>query len=440
MKHPSILNRCQEFIAIGALPSSTIAAICDFFVNKHGNIVIIFLGLISAIIAFILYIIIKRSHRLNKDSLLLEKITGNDVIYWDYEKPIKSHGIHLVIIFSIVCFVFGYYSTKNVATGGVLGSNIEFVQQLREQTMDLQEIKTILTQVKKETSDDPVKEIANRGRMWNANSFNDAIREGDIKAVELYLQGGMIFNSSTYTLTLKAKDPKLQQILLAGMPSTESTSICRSMTSDTLRPIPFDLRETTSHSLDSIKAYVSDFHLDALRKACSHNVAYRQAILEDLRKEEKSFQEQQQLVAQVQAYKISESACLKKYLGKGEVALWQRVRENHKTSYEGFNFEISLYQGLMRSVSEHRHTFQWANDETTARLIRDYVEESCKRIANIQIKEGEAPGRGILGGGIMHVTQPELMWINHINVDEIYYQGTDLKIKKNQLIEKYVLS
>lgn len=440
MKHPSVLNRCQELIAIGALPSGTIAAVCDFFVNKNGNVVTIFIGLIAAAAAFILYFIIKVNSRLNNNSTFLEKITGNDIIYWDYQNPIKSHGVHLAAVFSIVSCLFGYFSTKNVSNGGVLGGNIEFVQQLREQTMDLKDIKIILTQVKKETSEDPVKEIANRGRMWNVSSFNDAIREEDTKAIELYLQGGMIFNSISYELVLHVKKPKLQEVLLVGIPPTESASVCRTLEATSLRSIPYELRNTTSHTLDSLKAYVSDFKLTVLRKACAQNEEYRKYVAKELNKDEDSFKEKQNLISQVEAQKIPETACLRKYLGKGEVALWQVVRDKHETPYEGFNFEISLYDGLMRAVSEHRSLFSWADDKTTARVIRDLVEESCRRIANFEIKEGAEPGRGIAGGGFIGYTQPELLWKNHLKIKETYYRGSDLDVKKNQLIENYVFS
>lgn len=45
--------------------------------------------------------------------------------------------------------------------------------------------------VKKETSDDPRKEIANLGMSWSSASFGEAIRRNDVKAVKLFLEGGM---------------------------------------------------------------------------------------------------------------------------------------------------------------------------------------------------------------------------------------------------------
>lgn len=48
-----------------------------------------------------------------------------------------------------------------------------------------------LDDVKKETSNDPMKELANRGISWTSASFGDAIKRNDTKTVKLFLEGGM---------------------------------------------------------------------------------------------------------------------------------------------------------------------------------------------------------------------------------------------------------
>lgn len=53
------------------------------------------------------------------------------------------------------------------------------------------ETKEAIGRVKQETSDDPRKELANMGISWGADPFRQMIKEGDIRAVDLFLQGGM---------------------------------------------------------------------------------------------------------------------------------------------------------------------------------------------------------------------------------------------------------
>lgn len=45
--------------------------------------------------------------------------------------------------------------------------------------------------VKKETSDDPKKELANRGIPWKVESLEEAVRRGDVEAIKLFKDGGM---------------------------------------------------------------------------------------------------------------------------------------------------------------------------------------------------------------------------------------------------------
>lgn len=45
--------------------------------------------------------------------------------------------------------------------------------------------------VKKETSDDPKKELANLGINWSEQSFVYALKQGDLTTIELFLRGGM---------------------------------------------------------------------------------------------------------------------------------------------------------------------------------------------------------------------------------------------------------
>lgn len=62
-----------------------------------------------------------------------------------------------------------------------------------------------LGNVKKESSDDPRKELANLGVKWELDSFIAAIRDNDLKTVKLFLDGGFNFKNSSIRTALVQK-------------------------------------------------------------------------------------------------------------------------------------------------------------------------------------------------------------------------------------------
>lgn len=60
-----------------------------------------------------------------------------------------------------------------------------------------QNIENKLDNIKQETSTDPRKELANMGMSWHYDHFLDALRNQDMRAIELYLQGGMKFRAGS---------------------------------------------------------------------------------------------------------------------------------------------------------------------------------------------------------------------------------------------------
>src|SRR5262249_50915199 len=56
---------------------------------------------------------------------------------------------------------------------------------------DVRSMKEAVGSLKKETSDDPRKELANIGVTWSGNTFLDAVRSGDLRALKLFVAGGV---------------------------------------------------------------------------------------------------------------------------------------------------------------------------------------------------------------------------------------------------------
>jgi hypothetical protein len=151
---------------------------------------------------------------------------------------------------SIVLLLPAHLLTHAAPAGGQLGSHVSLVrdaqdrlgvvdariqevanttQSIKKDTAaikkDTGEIKAKLDNVKKETSDDPRKELANLGVAWSTQSFVDSLKAGDARVVELFLAGGMsptvLHNSASavlYILQPRLPDPSpmLKLMIEAG--------------------------------------------------------------------------------------------------------------------------------------------------------------------------------------------------------------------------------
>lgn len=78
---------------------------------------------------------------------------------------------------------------------GVFASLMPAVSRLQQSLtgMDvkLDQISAKLDNVKRETSEDPRKELANLGVSWSGENFLNAVKDGDTRTVQLFLDGGM---------------------------------------------------------------------------------------------------------------------------------------------------------------------------------------------------------------------------------------------------------
>lgn len=75
---------------------------------------------------------------------------------------------------------------------GTSASKIEVAASNIEQSSStIKQVDAKLDQVKKETSADPRKELANRGISWDVKNLSAAVKNQDIETVRLFLEGGM---------------------------------------------------------------------------------------------------------------------------------------------------------------------------------------------------------------------------------------------------------
>lgn len=102
----------------------------------------------------------------------------------------------------IILFTTFYYSDKSEGQRGVLAENTDIIKSIQEHlhiiATNTKEVKESLTSVdvkmdnvKKETSTDPRKELANRGVEWSVNGYNNVLNLRDISSIKLFISSGI---------------------------------------------------------------------------------------------------------------------------------------------------------------------------------------------------------------------------------------------------------
>lgn len=193
--HIAWSKRVRTLLAAGAIPATTISAIGDFFSPRGGWMLPIALGLLALAVLCSLLLIGTRAAAKVSDG-------DSDLAGW-WDGPRASQlGVWVVATFAASALGFGVLSHARAAEGGVLGGHLGVVADAQRQLGLLTEIEAntgrtadateaIRDTVKRETSDDPRKEISNRGQEWTEKGFLESIRREDLESVALYLEGGM---------------------------------------------------------------------------------------------------------------------------------------------------------------------------------------------------------------------------------------------------------
>lgn len=193
MENFSIFQRVLGLISISIIPSTIISFIGDIFTPMDGYIIIITIGILTFFIA--LYLI---SSMLSNNSPWWLKLFNNDEKnkFWKGKSPIYTYGIQAILLFSIICIISGCNSFLKRESRGYL-SPIPLVKQIQKQTglLELQikeqeKHNTEVKNIKKETSDNPRKELVNLGYSWEKENFLNTIRNNDEYAFELFLKSG----------------------------------------------------------------------------------------------------------------------------------------------------------------------------------------------------------------------------------------------------------
>jgi len=119
----------------------------------------------------------------------------------------RIDAVRDLAIFSLIAAILlgaTWAGEKLVAGGGDAGSDdstsffATLMPELRGLRADVRAVREELSNVKRETSADPRKELANLGVAWTGDAMLEAVRTGDLRVLELFLAGKMnLYNASS---------------------------------------------------------------------------------------------------------------------------------------------------------------------------------------------------------------------------------------------------
>jgi hypothetical protein len=137
----------------------------------------------------------------------------------------------------VVILTFGA-STKTLSNTETLKNDVRVIDQK-------------IDTVKKETSDNPRKDLANRGISWKENDFLEAIYRGDTQTVSLFLSGGMKWHTAYAFEPLVKDDAAMVQILMEHAELRQQDEYdCRSAMDKMTRIDPDSIGPTLSSKTD----------------------------------------------------------------------------------------------------------------------------------------------------------------------------------------------
>jgi hypothetical protein len=200
-------ERVQGLAAIGAAPSVALGVAGDLFSPVGGWIVVGAAGILALFVATYLLAKMTLKREMFFDTLWgrLTTESPDSRWIWNPSRPWTSHGLHIVIAFGLLCLFISGKSFAARATGGIVASNVTAIsvaqqqlgvseklyQEARKTNQTLESIDTKADNFKRESSDDPRKELLNTGVLWEASRLDRAIADADIRTVDLFLRGGM---------------------------------------------------------------------------------------------------------------------------------------------------------------------------------------------------------------------------------------------------------
>jgi hypothetical protein len=205
----TISKRLGSLVVVGGIPSAVIGVLGDLLTPRGGWIVVGLIGSLAVLLALILILILRLKSV--KESNIYKKIASDSDSAWILEgqSAFTVHIVHVVLVFSLICLFVSAKSYAASSDGGVLARNVPAVSDAQKQlglsekiliqqtvtNEKLTEIKNVAIGLKKESSEDPRKELLNLGLKFDGTDFLSSVSSKDYRAIDLYLKAGFDFSN-----------------------------------------------------------------------------------------------------------------------------------------------------------------------------------------------------------------------------------------------------
>lgn len=225
-------TRLQSLATIGAIPSAAFGAVGDFFSPIGGWVFVGAAGALACVVAVILLatLSIKGERFFSTVWARMTVETPEGKRIWNPARPWTSHALHVVGVFGLVCFFIAGKSFAASKNGGVLAAKVpgfaaaqvqlglteKMYEEARKTNATLDRIDSKADNFKRERSDDPRKELSNSGVQWEAVRLERAIKDGDTRTVDLFLQGGMPVSAIGAIDAFGLEKPEIANLIISN--------------------------------------------------------------------------------------------------------------------------------------------------------------------------------------------------------------------------------
>lgn len=206
-KDNKLSKRITHLASTGGFPAMIVAFAGDVLGPKGGWIAVGLIGVVAIVIAVYLLFSLSNPSATSHTPWWYKLTNGDKELNWIWssQPAFFTHGVHVVALFGILCLFSAGKTYAALGSGGYIGKNIDAVAAAQKQlgisqailieqkktNEQLSSINTKADNFKKESSDDPRKELSNRGVAWENFRLTRAIASADLPTMELFLKGGM---------------------------------------------------------------------------------------------------------------------------------------------------------------------------------------------------------------------------------------------------------
>jgi|GEM_PF-2002301 len=206
-KDNKLSKRIGHLASTGGFPAMIVAFAGDVLGPKGGWIAVGLIGVVAIVLAAYLLFSLSNPATEGRAPWWYKLTNGDKELNWIWgsQPAFFAHGIHVVAFFGVLCLFSAGKTYAALDAGGYIGKNIDAVAAAQKQlgisqamlteqkktNEQLASIDSKATNFKKESSDDPRKELSNRGVAWENFRLTRAIASADLPTVELFLKGGM---------------------------------------------------------------------------------------------------------------------------------------------------------------------------------------------------------------------------------------------------------